>query len=1056
MSNRVTIMPARDSNNWRTPSVLVSIYILLVAGIVTVGGFYYRNYVRHFRDATDRQLSSIAELKADELAQYRKERLWDADTLFNNPAFSGLVRRFLDYPEDAETRQQIREWAGKYLATVQYDLVCLFDAQGVIRMSVPAELLLISSDVSQRIPEVLRSGRVTFQDFHRNEHDQQIYLTLLVPILDGTDPGQALGVLALRINPATYLYPFIERWPTPSRTAETLLVRRDGNAVLFLNELKFGTNTALNRRIPLTSENVPAVKAILGQKGIVEGVDYHGVPTVAALQAIPDSPWFLVARMDTAEVYAPLRERLRLTLLLVSLLLISAGAGLGAIWRHQRVQFYKERYEMAVALRESEERFRRVFEEGPTGMAMLDGTFRFIQVNPAFAAMLGYSAEELRTMTFTDITHPDNVQKDVEQVRRLLNGELPVYRTEKRYITRSRNELWGQAHVTVVRSADGAFRHFLAIVSDITERKWAEEELRDSQALYHSLVENLPQSVFRKDRDGRFQFVSERFCQGAGRTFEEIVGKTDADLFPPELAQAYRQDDLRVMETGQPLDQEEKHVGADGRESFVQVVKTPLRDATGRIIGVQGVFWDITGRKRAQAALQKNQRQLAEVNQMLQVVMDTIPARIFWKNKDLVYLGCNHLFAKDAGQKSPEDIIGETDHDLGWREQAELYRKDDMEVMRSGNSKLGYEEPQTTPEGKQIWLRTSKVPLRDINNRIIGILGTYEDITERKRAEDELQKLAAVVMHSSELVCLATLDGRMIFLNEAGTRMLGIASEEAVEKDILQVFPDHLVEKVRKEILPRLKEGGTWEGDLQYHNLKTGALTDVRAMLFPIMDSKTGIPLYLANVSLDITERKRAEEALHHERTLMATLMENIPDGVYFKDTASRFLRVNRAQARKFGLSDPAQLVGKSDADFFSGEHARQALADEQQILRNGQPLLNVEEKETWLDGTVSWVVTTKLPLRDAAGRIIGTCGISRDITERKRAEETLERERALMRMVIEPDYRSDLYEGLGKPLYARERSRRADHGRVLSRRFAGQNRCAVLSTGAGGKLSRG
>ena len=150
-------------------------------------------------------------------------------------------------------------------------------------------------------------------------------------------------------------------------------------------------------------------------------------------------------------------------------------------------------------------------------------------------------------------------------------------------------------------------------------------------------------------------------------------------------------------------------------------------------------------------------------------------------------------------------------------------------------------------------------------------------------------------------------------------------------------------------------------------------------------------------VMLEITERKHAEELLHHEQTLMATLMENIPDGVYFKDTASRFLRVNSAQSRKFGLSDPAQIVGKSDADFFSGEHARQALADEQEIIRTGRPLLNVEEKETWPDGTVGWVLTTKLPLRDAAGRIIGTCGISRDITERKRAEAALIRLAAIV-----------------------------------------------------------
>jgi PAS domain S-box-containing protein len=147
---------------------------------------------------------------------------------------------------------------------------------------------------------------------------------------------------------------------------------------------------------------------------------------------------------------------------------------------------------------------------------------------------------------------------------------------------------------------------------------------------------------------------------------------------------------------------------------------------------------------------------------------------------------------------------------------------------------------------------------------------------------------------------------------------------------------------------------------------------------------------YFLAIINDIAERKRAEESLRQEQTLTATLMDNLPDAVYFKDAASRFIRVNRAHSRKFGLSDPTQLAGKSDTDFFSGEHAQQALADEREIIRTGQPLLNVEEKETWKDGTVSWVLTSKLPLRDAAGQVIGTCGISVDITERKQVEQAL------------------------------------------------------------------
>ncbi len=142
----------------------------------------------------------------------------------------------------------------------------------------------------------------------------------------------------------------------------------------------------------------------------------------------------------------------------------------------------------------------------------------------------------------------------------------------------------------------------------------------------------------------------------------------------------------------------------------------------------------------------------------------------------------------------------------------------------------------------------------------------------------------------------------------------------------------------------------------------------------------------------EITERKRNDEKLRSEQALLLALMENLPDRIYFKDTASRFLRVNPALAKKHGLSTPAQAIGKSDADFFSVEHAQAALVDEQVIMRTGQPILGFEERETWPDGSECWLLTSKLPLRDPAGNIIGTCGISRDITARKRAEDELQR----------------------------------------------------------------
>lgn len=348
-SSHATSVAGLDS---RTGLAYLLVFLLLSIGIIAVGVFCYRYYEQRFRMEIERQLLVIAELKVSELIQYRMERLADADLLFQNAPVTGLVERFVDQPGDSSPRRQLQALLEKFESHVGYDEVRLMDGQGATLLSSPADLPPAATALTSKVAEVLRSGQVAFLDFYRSESEEGVHLGLLIPILSESEPARPLGVIVLRINPQSYLYPFIKRWPTPSASAETLLVRREGHEAVFLNELRFQANAALTLRAPLDNANLPAAQAALGREGVMDGIDYRGVPVVAVLRTIADSPWALVARIDATEVYAPLRAQLWQVIATVGILLFGAAAGVGGIWWQQRARFFLGQAASAAEIRQ--------------------------------------------------------------------------------------------------------------------------------------------------------------------------------------------------------------------------------------------------------------------------------------------------------------------------------------------------------------------------------------------------------------------------------------------------------------------------------------------------------------------------------------------------------------------------------------------------------------------------------------------------------------------------------------------------------------------------------
>ena len=276
-------------------------------------------------------------------------------------------------------------------------------------------------------------------------------------------------------------------------------------------------------------------------------------------------------------------------------------------------------------------------------------------------------------------------------------------------------------------------------------------------------------------------------------------------------------------------------------------------------------------------------------------------------------------------------------------------------------------------------------PLK-VSGKVVGSYGQYKDITERKQAEEELQKLASVVKYSSELINLATLEGKMIFLNKAGREMLGIGPEEVERVHIMEVIPDHLRELVQSELLPALMQGNTWQGELQYRNIKTGDLTDVHAMTFTVQKPNTRKPLFLANVSLDITDRKRTEAALQESEQKYLSLLEANPDPVVVYDMEGKVIYFNPAFTRVFGWS-LKERIGKKMDNFVPEENWPETRAMIKKVTESEQRFSDLETCRYTKEGNIIPVSISGSFYEDQEGNMAGSVVNLRDISERKKLE---------------------------------------------------------------------
>jgi len=618
-----------------TPWPLIILFTLLSTGAIAVGAIFYHNQTKQLLEDSTQELSAIADLKIKQISLWRQERISDGQFLSRNTLIIRQFYNFLSLGKNLSLRNDLLNELKSLSESYDYRNILFLDSSLNVKLFYPNQDTVVGDYLMPLLPDILKRGEVVLTDLHSTGKVSFIHLDLVVPLKEkGTIDTNTIGLLIMRIDPEKVLWPLVQSWPVISKTSETLLFHREGDEIVYLNELRHLDDSQLVLRKPVTEKTLPAVMALEGIRESYDAIDYRGVQVIAVMKKVPDSPWYMVAKVDREEIFKTLNDRIILIIILTILFILASGFLFGFIWWNQRVRFYRSKYEAELdrlalishfdyilkyandiillidrdfkiveandkaleayqysrneligikirelraeeskkkleddvkvidekgfstfetvhkrkdgskfpieisarkidiggsiyynsisrdisdrkqaeeILKESEERFRKIFEESPFGILISGKDFGIIRVNSSFCNMLGYSEEQLIGLTFRDFTHPEHIGSDEISLMRLTAGEIPLYHTEKRYIRSDGSTIWGSTTVSIIRNNKGEAQFFLAMIEDITSRKMVETELEKSFSLLKATLESTADGILVVDNATKIVQFNKKF-----------------------------------------------------------------------------------------------------------------------------------------------------------------------------------------------------------------------------------------------------------------------------------------------------------------------------------------------------------------------------------------------------------------------------------------------------------------------------------------------------------------------------------------------------------------
>jgi PAS domain S-box-containing protein len=772
----------------------ILIFIIVVFVLIVTGGYYYYRYEENsIREVKYNDLQIIANLKISRITQWCKERSADIQVFAESPLIYKNMQHWLISNDNA-----IKTDLLKRLSLIRYhynyENVFLLTPEGKLLLSIDTTLKDIDPVTAGFGKSAIKDRKALLSDFYYCPTHRTIHFDIIAPISNEKDAP--LAVLVLRVNPYDYLYTMITSWPILSKTAEALIVRKDENDVLFLNELRRLKNTALKLRISLSRKEVMAVKAVLGHKGIYMGKDYRGVNVLADIRPVPDTPWFMVVKVDQSEIFSDLYYRASVIVIFVVMLMSFFGIGLAWLYSNRQKNIYKELLDKRTALQESQEEFRATLYSIGDAVITTDTNGCIRHMNPVAEQLTGWNETDAIGKGIAEVFYIINertrstVENPVQRV--LKEGLVTGLANHTLLISKEGREIPIADSGAPIRNEKNNISGVVLVFRDQTAERAAQQTLTASEQRYYSTLENMMEGCQIIGFDWSYLFINASAARHGRRTKEELLGHTMMEMYPgiektPMFAMLKRCMKKRISHK-----MENEFTYPDGSKGWFELSIQPVSE------GISILSHDITERKMAEEALHKSEEKY-------RLIADNANDWIYLITKNGNMLYTSPSCEKITGYTSSEFI--EIAHLL-----QNIVHADDRNIIESHfesyNKQGEYHDLEfrvVAKDGDIHWLNHSCQPVVAADGTYIGRRGTNHDITARKHVEDALaRRTLELDLANKELeqVLYATShDLRSPLVNVQGfTKEL----EAAIQQLLAVLAEAKITANVQKQIIPIL------------------------------------------------------------------------------------------------------------------------------------------------------------------------------------------------------------------------------------------------------------